>query len=58
MVDGAGHDEQQVGQPVQVDDQNWLDCVRTECDDAAFGPPAYGARLMQQCARTARRRAE
>ncbi len=53
MVDGARHHEQQVGQPIEVDDDDRVDGAELpsalpRADDAALGAAADGARQVQQ----------
>ena len=48
MVRRARHHEQQIGQPVEIHDDNRLDGLGAERDDPALGAAADGARLVQQ----------
>ena len=53
MVRRARHHEQQIGQPVQVDDDDRLDRVRAQRDDPPLGAAADRAGEVQQRARGA-----
>jgi A/G-specific adenine glycosylase len=48
VVCGAGHDEQQIGEPVHVADDLWFHGLSSESDDAPFGAPADRARHVQR----------
>ncbi len=51
MIHGARHHEQQIGQSIEVDDQDRLDRAGPERDHAPLGATADGARQVQQRAR-------
>ena len=48
MIDDAGNDEQEIGEPIDVCEQMRLDMIRTERDNRSFGAAAHGPREMQQ----------
>jgi hypothetical protein len=52
MIGGARHHEQQIGQPIEVDDQDRFDRTCPEPDYPTLGATADGARQVQQRARS------
>jgi hypothetical protein len=58
MIHRSSHDEQQVREPIQVDDQNGIDSSAAKGHDAALGSAADGSRQMQQRTRAGIRREE